>query len=167
MVMKIYFGLRFFFKHFNLKALNQIYLEVIKTVTHKGKDNVVIQKFLTNHPDQNIPFFDIKMNHWNVETYHHLKDTKLNEDKYRKSKENAKIYAIINNIIAFTYEDKKLEQSDIENLKIDLMFWILIKIYRTVLILNFIFSIRKANKLAFLLIIYKFFFVNFILSTFI
>jgi len=41
---------------------------------------------------------------------------------------------MINNIIAFTYEDKKLNQSDIENLKIDLMFWILIKIYRTVLL---------------------------------
>lgn len=111
------------------------YLEVIKTVSHKGNDKVIIQKYLTNHPDQNIPFFDIKMNHWNVETYHHLKDTKLNEDRYRKSKENAKIYAMLNNIIAFTYEDKKLDQSDIENFKIDLMFWIFIKIYRTVLIL--------------------------------
>lgn len=48
------------------------------------------------------------MNHCNVETYHKLKDTKLKEDK-------------------------KINQSDIKNLKFDLMFWILIKIYRTVL----------------------------------
>lgn len=71
----------------------------------------VEQKYLTNHPDPNIDYFKHKIDHWQVETYHNFKDIILEEDKHHKSRENAKIYATINDIVAFFYKQEKINKT--------------------------------------------------------
>jgi hypothetical protein len=75
------------------------------------------QKYLTNHPDPNIDYFKHKIDHWQVETYHHFKDTIFEEDKQHKSRENAKIYATLNDIVAFFYKQEKINKTRMKKLQ--------------------------------------------------
>ena len=65
--------------------------------------NNIIQQYISNHTNENIDYFNIKMNHWDVESFHKIKYVWLNEDRYHKSQKNAPYIAVINNFIAFIY----------------------------------------------------------------
>lgn len=95
---------------------------------HKHNDYIekptiyIQQKYLTNHPDPNIDYFKHKIDHWQVETYHHFKDTLFEEDKQHKSRENAKIYATLNDIVAFFYKQEKINKTSMKKLQSVLMY---------------------------------------------
>ena len=117
------------------------YSLVIEKNIHSLKDNTQkrqIQTLITNCPDETLNYALIKQNHWQVETFHKMKDVWFKEDRYHKSKQNASSYSFINNLLAFITQFLGIkQQNEMKILSFELYQWLvhwIKKIYQTVLI---------------------------------
>ena len=89
-------------------------IEIEKEIyNNKTKEtSYVTQKYISNHTDEKLDYFKIKLDHWSVESFHKIKDVWLKEDRYHKCKENAPFIAVINNLLAFVYDKFGIKQKN-------------------------------------------------------
>ena len=116
------------------------YSLVIEKTLHSLRNNTQkkqIQTLITNCPDETLDYALIKQHHWQVETFHKMKDVWFKEDRYHKSKQNASSYSFINNVLAFITQILDIKhQNELKILSFELYQWLvhwLKKIYQTVL----------------------------------
>jgi hypothetical protein len=71
------------------------------------KNNKIIKEsereYITNYPHK-IDFYRLRLDHWQVESFHKVKDVWLTEDRYHKGQHNAKVLSVMNNFVIQAYQ---------------------------------------------------------------
>ena len=80
---------------------HQFLIKINKTSYHTKTQKIKNStSYIVTNLEKNMNFLDIKMNHWQVETFHKIKDSWLYEDKFHKNNNTANAFSAINNFIS-------------------------------------------------------------------
>jgi len=77
------------------RAADRFALRIERTLTFKGVHSTTLHWISTNCPIQNtlehlMFLYEMKREHWQVETFHKVKDERFDEDRFRKTPEGAR-----------------------------------------------------------------------------